>query len=531
MKTKLYSFIGRGAAVSLFSTVLFAAPHAFAAAKTWTGATNNNFSTASNWSPSGVPSNGDSLTFDNTSLSADQTLNNDLTNFSGASLTFSGNNLSFLYALTGNSLTLTNGITVTTTYGVTVSNNIAFSGSQIINTNGGNLTLDGIISGSGDITKNGPDGLSLNGNNASYSGNITASDGGLYISNLNSLGNTSGGTTIASGASILFDFTSLPTSATFAEPLSLAGNGLGSGFGNYAISSFKCISMGCVDDSVLTFSGPVTLTANTEVAPIGQMNFTGALSGAFTLKVAQGWPGPLNIQSSNNTSNSANGTYHAPQVTTTLSDDQSGVPISIGYNETVIVTGKRQDVNVDVGGVLKGTGTVASVFVATGATIAPGMSPGCLSTGDMTIMGTYQVDIGGTTACSGYDQLKVTGAVDITGATLTPSLYGGFTPAVGQSYTIIDNDASDAVTGTFTGIAEGGTITADGVTYTVTYKGGDGNDVVLTVKSVTATPKPKAPDTGMMLIKTNPLASLAITSFAGLSLIAVSKQNKSAKRK
>src|SRR5439155_19769296 len=53
-----------------------------------------------------------------------------------------------------------------------------------------------------------------------------------------------------------------------------------------------------------------------------------------------------------------------------------------------------------------------------------------------------------------------------------------------------DNDGTDAVAGTFTGLPEGAVLVAGGQTFTVSYAGGTGNDVVMTrapvaVQSVT----------------------------------------------
>ena len=60
-----------------------------------------------------------------------------------------------------------------------------------------------------------------------------------------------------------------------------------------------------------------------------------------------------------------------------------------------------------------------------------------------------------------------------------------FTPAVGQSFVIIDNDGNDAVIGTFAGLAEGAIIDSDfngaGLAAAITYVGGDGNDVAITI--------------------------------------------------
>jgi hypothetical protein len=51
---------------------------------------------------------------------------------------------------------------------------------------------------------------------------------------------------------------------------------------------------------------------------------------------------------------------------------------------------------------------------------------------------------------------------------------------VGATFTIINNDGTDAVTGTFAGLAQGATFVVGGETFQINYKGGDGNDVTLT---------------------------------------------------
>jgi hypothetical protein len=88
-----------------------------------------------------------------------------------------------------------------------------------------------------------------------------------------------------------------------------------------------------------------------------------------------------------------------------------------------------------------------------------------------------------------YDQLKVVGGIDLTGAGLefqgTPALPG--TPI----FVIVNNDGSDPITGTFTGLAEGATIPNflnSGRKATITYHGGDGNDVAVTVSPPNASP-------------------------------------------
>ena len=157
---------------------------------------------------------------------------------------------------------------------------------------------------------------------------------------------------------------------------------------------------------------------------------------------------------------------------------------------TLLVNGSQPGSDVvPFGGTLGGTGAVGKVTGGIG-TIAPGTSPGTLTTSDLTTSGVVRIELNGP-AAGQSDQLKVNGTVDLTGAVLDLSL--GFTPAVGQTFTIIDNNLADAVEDTFANLPDGGTVTVSGVTFSIDYNGGTGgNDVVLTVLSVPQPPQPPA---------------------------------------
>jgi uncharacterized repeat protein (TIGR01451 family)/CSLREA domain-containing protein len=93
--------------------------------------------------------------------------------------------------------------------------------------------------------------------------------------------------------------------------------------------------------------------------------------------------------------------------------------------------------------------------------------------------------INGTAFDTDYTQLNVAGDVNLTGVTL--ALSGSHSPAIGQTFTIVNNEGGNAITGTFTGLAEGAIIPnflTPGASATITYVGGTGNDVVLTVQAV-----------------------------------------------
>ena len=138
-------------------------------------------------------------------------------------------------------------------------------------------------------------------------------------------------------------------------------------------------------------------------------------------------------------------------------------------------------------GTLGGTGTVGGpVVVNAGGNLAPGNggnTTAILQTGTLTLASTsnFRVDINGTTAGSGYDQIQMnTGATTITGSNLVVTV--GTTLSVGQTFTILNKVAGGAITGTFAGIPQGGTVVgSNGTVFQVSYTGGNGNDIVLTV--------------------------------------------------
>jgi|GEM_PF-5070794 len=133
---------------------------------------------------------------------------------------------------------------------------------------------------------------------------------------------------------------------------------------------------------------------------------------------------------------------------------------------------------------LRGDGVIAGVVTATGATVAPGNSPGILTVGGLTLDAdsTLAIELWHPTPGVGYDQVAVNGAVDLGGATLSVDATG-FEGNDGESYVIVANDGQDAIVGTFAGLAEGAVIEAAGFQYTISYSGGDGNDVSLTLVS------------------------------------------------
>ena len=114
-----------------------------------------------------------------------------------------------------------------------------------------------------------------------------------------------------------------------------------------------------------------------------------------------------------------------------------------------------------------------------------GTSPGIFTPGTFTLnSATLEVDLNGTTAGTGYDQIQAP-SVTLSGAAL--SINVGTTLSTGDQFTIIDNAGVGAVNGTFTGLAEGAVFAAGGRNLKITYVGGTGNDVVLSVEPLPPT--------------------------------------------
>ena len=131
---------------------------------------------------------------------------------------------------------------------------------------------------------------------------------------------------------------------------------------------------------------------------------------------------------------------------------------------------------------LSGTGTVGPISATRYSTISPGdgaTEPGILTAdGDVTLnsASTLDVALNGTTAGTGYSQLNATGSVSLGGSTLSATL--GFTPAAGESFTILKSTAP--ITGTFAGLPEGGSVEIGGVSFTINYAADGGDEVMLT---------------------------------------------------
>jgi hypothetical protein len=523
----------------------------------WDGSAGDGlFSTAANWSANAVPDANNIIVFSVSSLGSQTTLDNDISSLSVAGIKFTGTNVSgFGYTLTGNTITIAdlapviesidNSATnsggspaqININTGITLAVNVDVIG--VINFGGSGKTFDTQtyaatinagsntcvtslpqFAGSGSLSFSGTNvAYSLSADNSAYTGAISISSASLYVSHVSGLGASSGGTTITGSGTVSLYATS---NSAWAEPFTLSGTG---NISAQHESSNGCSGAGQTEVYTATLTGAVVLNGDFKYNGSDNMTITGTYTtNGHSFTVSDGAIGILTTPS---------GAVVSPTITTNLSGDSPTTDVTIVNKETATLNGTRQAISVGSGGILKGTGSAQSVYTSLGSTIAPGNSPGKLTILDtFTLGGAYEAEVLNKDT---YDQLEVgatysgggSAVTFSTGSTLSLVLYDGWAVNQGETFTIINNLHSSAVSGTFDGLAEGAQLTVDGITFSISYVGGTGNDVVLTALNTGTDPTP--PNTGAELLKlASPVAlvGLGIVSAVLLFILARRRSTK-----
>ena len=173
-------------------------------------------------------------------------------------------------------------------------------------------------------------------------------------------------------------------------------------------------------------------------------------------------------------------------------------------NATLLVDGSIASSVTAQSGNVAGSGRIGGSVTLTSGTVGANQAgaPLANSIGTLTIGGNLTFDnasnlVEGVASADSYDQLVVSGDVNLANAFLDLNLAPGATTTSGQSITLIDNRGQNAVAGNFRSsdgslqLTEGTTVAENGRSYRISYRGGDGNDVTITdVTGGTPTPTP-----------------------------------------
>ena len=377
-----------------------------------------------------------------------------------------------LSSLTTNSggLTLINGGAITTTGNQTYNDAITLGANTTLNTGTGNILFVNSITSAFDLNLNSATGaitgtsvaiknLTItNCASASFTGAVTVNDlittANPYTVSMTGTGNTfaqnvaflNTGAVVLNGTS--GDVTTFAAGLVATSPSSLTIQGT-------VAATNSNMTLGDADTGVI-------LASNTTLnAGIGNINLDGTVSGAFSLTPITSSPGLTTIIGAN--------TNITTNVTTGVVQINNSLPQTTNYSVS--------------GGTLKGNGAIGNLNGTGTGIIAPGNSPGQITTKSLSLSptNTIQIELEGTIPGTQYDQIVVgpSGTVVLGNAIL--SLSSTFAGSAGAVFVIIDNQSLSSVIGTFAGLPEGAVVSAGGQAYKISYAGGTGNDVTLTV--------------------------------------------------
>jgi hypothetical protein len=128
---------------------------------------------------------------------------------------------------------------------------------------------------------------------------------------------------------------------------------------------------------------------------------------------------------------------------------------------------------------------VNALRFGTGAILAPGKandSLGRLTTKDMLTFnadGTYSWLVRSDTTVA--SQAIANGVTIAGGAKFSAAASGDMTLPIGTEFNVINNTSANPISGTFSNLSDGAIVTVNGTNFQVSYTGGDGNDLTLTV--------------------------------------------------
>ena len=459
-------------------------------------------STGASTTLSGVVSGSGKLTksgIGTLTLSASNTLTGELEITAGSVSTSSAANLpSGTVHLNGGGLLSTGTFTVNGP--VRVSGN----GGSNISVGSGALTLSGAISGTGNLSKLSTGTLILSGANTA-SGTLKVEAGVLSIG---SASNLPSGTLLLSGGSL-----TTTAAISIGNPITLEANAslnLGGdlSLGGAITGNYNLHRGG---NGTLTLSGSnsfgsLSLTGTVSVA--GQENLptgTIALNSGSTLTITSagsiangitlvgGTPTISTLanvtlagsitQASNGAGLNKSGTG---RLTLSGGSGHSG-PTAVLAGTLVVEgsLGSTSGMTVASGATLGGSGSIFAagsantVLVLSGGTLAP--------TGNLRINGllnlnngsTFSTAITGNMPGSGYGNVSVSGSATLSSPNI--SVGHNYVPTGVDTYVLIDKTSTGTISGNFSGLAEGGTITASGnsMILKASYQGGNGNDFTL----------------------------------------------------
>ncbi len=507
----------------------------------WTSTTSGNWNTGSNWNSGTVPASNPATKLEfltgqspgtisiaatndlpgtfhlnKLSLSGVNTTTTTAVSLSGSPLRFVANGTSQpVIALTAN----TGGFSYTVSNPLTLDATTTFSA-----TNSGKFMFTGPISGPGGLTRTSTWSTLIFSADNTYEGTTTISAGTLQIGNDGATGSPGTGPIVNNGTlridrsgtlnltnpisgtgSLLIDNATAADTVVFSADNSFSG-GATLNKGTLRLTHSNALGTGPKTlsspgaDRRIQLSNNITLPAALTISASSNSSDGGGISNLDGNNEIQGpvqittGNGLLNISSisgalliSGNITASATGRSLLLGGASTGANTISG---AISDGSTVAMPATKQGAGtwaltnshtytgptVINGGKLILSGSLTSDITAATGTLAPQGTPATTGSLSINAAGRLEVRPGDTLSVSG--SVTLAGNFDIIASP-------GISP--GSSFTILNKTSAGAIGGTFAGKSEGSVFSASGYNWIISYIGGNGNDVVLTVATAQQT--------------------------------------------
>lgn len=302
---------------------------------------------------------------------------------------------------------------------------------------------------SGGLTKLGAGTLALNTANT-FTGSVTVSGGVLRVSQASALGGASKSVFATTGTGRLeldgagTDIT-LPATTTVLTSGAQATGALRNVSGNNTIAGQLLLTTGAGSTQIVCDGGSLALAGGITTSPSAgarTLQLGGTAGGTVTGNIADN--GGANIVS---VTKNGGGTWELRGTNT--------------YTGATVVNSGRLEIS----------GTFTSNITASGGTLAVIGTPH--TTGNLAVASGACLEVR-----PGADALAVGGAATLAGDL---TVIAGPGIATGTSFTIVNKTGSGAVSGAFSGKQQGSVFPASGYNWLISYTGGDGNDVTLTI--------------------------------------------------
>jgi hypothetical protein len=246
---------------------------------------------------------------------------------------------------------------------------------------------------------------------------------------------------------------------------------------------------GYTSSPTIAFSGGTVTTVGTNPTGIGNAtNFV--VVGIQVTNPGSGYTSAPGVTFSSGTGTTATANMSAAILATNSSIGGSGdldlypavsgaVTLTKVGNGTLTLHGANTHGTTTVNaGRLALAGSLTSNLTTNAAIFAPQGTPSTTANLTQTSAASFQVRLNGSTVGSGYDQLNAGGNVTLAG---TLDLVCGPNLTPGTVFTILNKTSTGAISGTFLGRPQGSVWQEDGYTWILSYTGGTGNDVTVTL--------------------------------------------------